>query len=87
MRICRLKLDKNDCFSCIDDQIRMRFYRDCKKCKSKERWYQIVGTHTSIFGKEYALIIRYDQIEKVPYEQIYNIKEVKAPWEELNKEN
>ena len=88
MKICKIQPDYNICCGCIDDQVKLGLIYDCKMCAyAYDKWYQLLGFGKTIFGKRYAKIIMGDRIDKVPLNRIFDIKEVKAPWEEQNKED
>lgn len=88
MTICKIRPDYNNCCSCIDKQVRIGVNYKCEECAyTSSTWFQLIKVKKSFLGKTYGIVLRYNHIEKIPLRRIFDVREVREPWEELNKEN
>ena len=75
--VCKLKIDKNTCYSCLDDQISSNKYIACEKCELKKREYEILSMGHSLFKGDWAMVLRPDgAIERVSLDRVYDVRHI-----------
>ena len=86
MLIGRMKPDYDICCSCIDIQADRKQYKDCGKCVLNCVDYQIIKVGTTVFGRDYAMILKDGKIKKVPLDMLHHVKNIDDVFYRLSEE-
>ena len=75
--ICKVRLDRNVCCGCIDNQIDSNNFKSCEGCGLKEQEYEIIKVGHSLFIGDWAIVLSADgKIGRVALNRVYDVKRV-----------
>lgn len=77
-KICKVKPDRNHCYSCIDRQLDSDTFKDCDLCILNQPDSELLSVGVSCFGKDYAFVLMDGVIKRVSLDRVRHIGDKKG---------
>ena len=75
MKTCKVRPSYKTCYLCFETSEMYEQIPNCTECNLLDMRYELIQIGTSFWNGDYAMVQKDGQIEKVPLDRIYDVKE------------